>query len=691
MGRVIIHAGMHKTGSSSIQKSLSHGISDERFRYFDLGEPNHSGPLVNLFWSYPEKYHGNRKRGRTLEQITDLRCSLVKSLSSQLESLGDQTGVISAEDICDFQEDELMNLREFIARFNHITRIVVYVRGIHEYIDSAFQQLIKGGLAKFRVHLASPNYIKLERLSRVFGRKNVSIIFFSRQELYGYDVVVDFANHIGLPQTAIVKQQTNESISLRALKFTYIYRCYGPGFGQDPLSIKRNNAIIARLSRLKGAKLALAPDLTRQVVENELRSLYSSDELASHPELINKLAQDSRKSFNVECEEDLLNLCAEDIQGFRSLCESLSIKCPASEDEYRNPTEVARLVSHLAPPSLRIDTSDTVVVRGTNQFLFLGGGRHSPLSYARGEKTVSVESVNQFWQNIQFRFRFSKQRTIAYRHIIIPDKHLICEDFFPEEIKQRVAGLYLSCDTVSAEIRDHVIYPLESLAADFQRNCLRVDTHLSVIGSAVCLASIAKSLSDDNIKLFSGDNIDIIRLVNDTAVPGTNKEGDLGGKLDPPECEVPLKLPADPDVVFYTNGYSSGSNGICDLYFNRRYITLGPRVVVFGDSYGRQFSRLLARFTGQVSFFRTPHMHDEIVNGIKPDIIITQNAERYLSKVKGDQARPYFFLYPWLKGATVNPSVEFANALNAVLSYGRPVYRQFVNTLFQADPVEDAS
>lgn len=683
MGRVVIHAGMHKTGSSSIQKSLSQGISDDRFHYFDLGEPNHSGPLINLFWSQPEKYHGNWKRGRTLDQITEIRESLTQSFSSQLVSLGDRTGIISAEDVCDFQEDELILLRDFITRFNHKLQIVVYVRGIHEYIDSAFQQLVKGGLAKFRVDSASPNYRKLERLSRVFGSMSVSFAFYAKQELHGHDVVYDFANRIGLPNATFLLVQANESISLRALKFTYLYRKYGPGFGQDPLSIRRNNAIIARLSRLKGDKLALAPDLTKFVVENELRSLSNSRELLSHQGLVTKLTEDRRKSYNVKGEADLLSLSTEDIQEFRSLCEAYSITCPASEDEYKDPIDVSKWVSNLIPPSLRIDTSDIAVVRGRDQFLFLGGGSHNPLAYASGEKPVSMESVNRFWQNIQGRSRFSKQRGIAYKHIIIPDKHLICEDYFPEEIRQRVADSYLSSDTISTDMKTRVVYPLAELAADSQVNCLRVDTHLSVIGSAVCLASISNSLHDDQYKLFAGENVDIIDIVKNAAIPGNKKQGDLGSKLDPPAFESPLTLPADPDVVFYTNGYSGGNNGICDLYFNRRFIISGHRVIVFGDSYGRQFSRILARFTGQVSFFRTPHMHDELVNGIKPDIIITQNAERYLSNVRSDHERPSFLLYPWLKGSSVNPAVDFVNALNAVLSYGRPVYKQYVTNLLQ--------
>ena len=39
MSGCVFHFGMHKTGSSSIQNSLYHGLGDPAFHYADLGQP----------------------------------------------------------------------------------------------------------------------------------------------------------------------------------------------------------------------------------------------------------------------------------------------------------------------------------------------------------------------------------------------------------------------------------------------------------------------------------------------------------------------------------------------------------------------------------------------------------------------------------------------------------------------------
>jgi hypothetical protein len=67
--RVIVHIGMHKTGSSSIQHTLYQRLADASFEYADLGCANHSEQIHSLFSSSPERYHLHRKRGRSKEEI----------------------------------------------------------------------------------------------------------------------------------------------------------------------------------------------------------------------------------------------------------------------------------------------------------------------------------------------------------------------------------------------------------------------------------------------------------------------------------------------------------------------------------------------------------------------------------------------------------------------------------------------
>jgi hypothetical protein len=130
-----------------------------------------------------------------------------------------------------------------------------------------------------------------------------------------------------------------------------------------------------------------------------------------------------------------------------------------------------------------------------------------------------------------------------------------------------------------------------------------------------------------------------------------------------------------------------GNNGIIDLYFNLEHIKRSEsrpglgRVLVIGDSYGRDIARTLSLMSSEVLFIRTPYMHIEVVDAMKPDLVISENAERYLSAVRSDEDRPVFLLFPFMKDNNYTMATEMAEALSAVLSYGRQPYISLIERL----------
>ena len=57
MRSCIIHIGMHKTGTTSIQLSL-HRFVDKRFFFADLDKVfNHSLAVYSIFADYPDRHH----------------------------------------------------------------------------------------------------------------------------------------------------------------------------------------------------------------------------------------------------------------------------------------------------------------------------------------------------------------------------------------------------------------------------------------------------------------------------------------------------------------------------------------------------------------------------------------------------------------------------------------------------------
>src|SRR4051794_36624156 len=128
MNRCIIHIGMHKTGSTSIQRSLD-GFEDDRFLYARLGGyGNHSLPIYSLFASNSERHHLHRTAGRSSEAVRAHNNSVRKDLDRSVAEACGRTLLISGEDIGAVPKPDLPKLRNYFQkRFDHLT-IVGYVR-----------------------------------------------------------------------------------------------------------------------------------------------------------------------------------------------------------------------------------------------------------------------------------------------------------------------------------------------------------------------------------------------------------------------------------------------------------------------------------------------------------------------------------------------------------------------------------
>ena len=90
---------------------------------------------------------------------------------------------------------------------------------------------------------------------------------------------------------------------------------------------------------------------------------------------------------------------------------------------------------------------------------------------------------------------------------------------------------------------------------------------------------------------------------------------------------------------------------------------------------------MLQFWYAEVIFFRTGYFHEELAEQYRPDILITENVERYMGFCLSDKDRPQFLLYPYLNEKKYEPSKVFTEALSAVLSYPRKPYVDFVTKL----------
>jgi hypothetical protein len=239
--RCVVHIGMRKTGSTSIQKSLA-GQKARTHVYAKLGPTNHSRAL-----------HSMVAEGSGLERI-----------AASIRRARGKTLIISGEGIPRFfAESELRVLKNLLdAHFDRV-EIVAYVRDLAGYVTSNFQERVKNGYASFNLLDCAPLYRKwFEKFDLVFGSENVRLWKFDPAGFPQGCVVQDFCARLGLePPPGVVRK--NDSLSREALSLLYIFhRHAGPKMPR-----KDARSLVRAVQHLSGSPFRLSPKLIAPVLE----------------------------------------------------------------------------------------------------------------------------------------------------------------------------------------------------------------------------------------------------------------------------------------------------------------------------------------------------------------------------------------------------------------------------------------
>ncbi len=167
---VILHTGLHKTATSSIQRTLANnrdvlcanGIHYGHFTNCNgLDQVNHSLPLRICF---SEKYHQHTYfKTNTLDHEQE-RERFWSELNLNLETL--QTVVFSGEGISKLSRVELMQLRVFFEERAFAIRPICFVRSPYSMTCSSRQENIKAGRKEQNRHEKSMPIVR--RLRSVF-------------------------------------------------------------------------------------------------------------------------------------------------------------------------------------------------------------------------------------------------------------------------------------------------------------------------------------------------------------------------------------------------------------------------------------------------------------------------------------------------------------------------------------------
>jgi tetratricopeptide (TPR) repeat protein len=117
-------------------------------------------------------------------------------------------------------------------------------------------------------------------------------------------------------------------------------------------------------------------------------------------------------------------------------------------------------------------------------------------------------------------------------------------------------------------------------------------------------------------------------------------------------------------VIFLNNGCTRNMGLIRSMY-NPRAKT-SQRVLLFADSFVASLMYLFSEFFEHVVFVRSQYFHREMVAALRPDVVITANAERYLAHVHHDDEAGIAFFVAFMNGLNFdrnNPFYEYIDAI----------------------------
>ncbi len=266
----IIHIGMPKTGSSTLQEAFQKGLNDTRVLYPKFPESNQSGRIYGLFVRDYLGYHFLQAKGIHNEKLlNDFRENSKKTLIDSFTSNDKSIVLLSGEDLFHLKEDEVFDLKEFLSPFFKRVVIFAYVRPVKSLLESAFQQLVKyHNKSDLKATGIYHRYKSFESFDKAFGSANVMLYKFSKESFENGDIVFDFCQKLGLKETFSDGVIVNESLSREAVSVLFTYHFHkktNSDFGDKKYAVM--NEFVEILRGLPGSGFRFSSAYVEDVVK----------------------------------------------------------------------------------------------------------------------------------------------------------------------------------------------------------------------------------------------------------------------------------------------------------------------------------------------------------------------------------------------------------------------------------------
>ena len=285
---------------------------------------------------------------------------------------------------------------------------------------------------------------------------------------------------------------------------------------------------------------------------------------------------------------------------------------------------------------------------GLDGWLFLTGGKNEVLRQYTDPDFPSQEVIDSWLRLLATRRTKLEALRADYYHVVAPDKLSVFPDKLGRTLDSFETRPAARLTALTAKNRfDFIIDPTSQLATVGDRfpTYFKTDTHWTVWGAYLAFDLVCRRMRipAKHIPSFEGRPVAMVA-----------QQLDLGSKLPVPVEEENIFTPLPPYVrrvgankmvqiheAAEVAGVRPSSNtGICVVYQNASPESIQKRLVIFGDSFcdyrPSSFTALFAETFAETHFIWSTSIDYSYVARSKPDVVLTEVAERFMTKLPDD-------------------------------------------------------
>lgn len=316
--KIILHVGLHKTGTTTLQKYLM-SYNQEKYFYPNINNIENHGILLS-YLLYPINEIPEFIIKRAIDNKWPNRFLMIKELKNQFEISKHKVPIISSENFTNenISLKQLQTIKQFFLRQGFKTfKILFYYRSYASHLNSIFQEKIKSGIkiikdGMFDKQVFNINYkLRLENIYKVFGEHEIIPVYIKDKN---FDTVINFSKIIGFDINSYDGSKKNESLDTLSTKIILVYN-------HIIEKTKKRLDLAQDLKKFSKNKFTLPNEIISHYVDTD--DLFWANKIFANG-LIHQKKQDIGNNINSTI-KNFFNFSKDEIESFNEILLSKSL------------------------------------------------------------------------------------------------------------------------------------------------------------------------------------------------------------------------------------------------------------------------------------------------------------------------------------------------------------------------------